>query len=106
MSVGLQLQKNDSRRHLIASLDPVYESSLVSESARIGGDADDVVLSSSPCHLSFSSTSSNASSDSIPDVPQAEPDPFDIREHTFVKTTFSKREFIFIVYISVAMAND
>ncbi|KAH9967589.1 hypothetical protein BC827DRAFT_605166 [Russula dissimulans] len=43
------------------------------------------MLSSSPGRRSFTSASPV-----IPEVPQAEPDPFDIREHTFVKTTFSK----------------
>jgi hypothetical protein len=88
--VSADLQKNDAARHLIASLDPVDTSSPVSEFARVGG-VDDVVLSSSPGHLSFAS----ASPGSIPEVPQAEPDLFDMREHTFVKTTFSKRAFIF-----------
>lgn len=96
------MQKNDAARHLIVSLDPVDASSPVSEFARIGGGADDVVLSSSPGHPSFAS----ASPGGIPEVPQAEPDLFDMREHTFVKTTFSKRAFIFIAYMPVAMAND
>jgi hypothetical protein len=100
--VSADLQKNDAARHLIASLDPVDASSPVSEFARIGGGADDVVLSSSPGHPPFAS----ASPGSIPEVPQAEPDLFDMREHTFVKTTFSKRAFIFIAYMPVAMAND
>jgi hypothetical protein len=89
--VSADLQKNDAARHLIASLDLVDPSSPVSEFARPAGatGADDVVLSSSPGHLSFVP----ASPGSIPEVPQAEPDLFDMREHTFVKTTFSKRAF-------------
>ena len=82
------MQKNDAARHLIASLDPA-DASPVSEFVRAGVGADDVVLSSSPGHLSFAS----ASPGSIPEIPQAEPDLFDMREHTFVKTTFSKRVF-------------
>jgi hypothetical protein len=99
--VSADLQKNDAARHLIASLDPVDASSPVSE-FRVGGGADDVVLSSSPGHISFAS----ASPGNIPEVQQAESDLFDMREHTFVKTTFSKRPFIFIEYMSVAMANE
>lgn len=91
--MSADLQKNDVARHLIASLDLVDASSPVSEFARVGGGADDVVLSSSPGHLSFASASPGTGS--IPEVPQAEPDLFDMREHTFVKTTFSKRAFIF-----------
>ncbi len=87
--MSADLQKNDAARHLIASLDLVDGSSPVSEFAR----ADDVVLSSSPGHLSFASASPGAGG--MAEVPQAEPDLFDMREHTFVKTTFSKREFFF-----------
>ena len=94
--MSADLQKNDAARHLIASLDLVDASSPVSEFARVGGGADDVVLSSSPGRISFAS----ASPGNIPEIPQAEPDLFDMREHTFVKTTFSKRAFIFVAYIS------
>jgi hypothetical protein len=94
--VSADLQKNDAARHLIASLDLVE--SPVSEFARVGGGADDLVLSSSPGHVSFA----GASPGNIPEVPQAEPDLFDIREHTFVKTTFSKRAFVFIACMPVA----
>jgi hypothetical protein len=100
--VSADLQKNDAARHLITSLDLIDASPPVSEFARVDGVADDVVLSSSPGHISFAS----ASPGSIPEVPQAEPDLFDMREHTFVKTTFSKRAFLFILYMPVAMAND
>jgi len=107
--VSADLQKNDAARHLIASLDLVDPSSPVSEFARpvggVGTGADDVVLSSSPGHLSFVP----ASPGSIPEVPQAEPDLFDMREHTFVKTTFKKRafpSFFSFAYMPVAMAND
>jgi hypothetical protein len=88
--VSADLQKNDAARHMIANLDLV-DASPVSEFAR-GGGADDVVLSSSPGHVSFASTPG-----SIPEVPQAEPDLFEMREHTFVKTTFSKRMFFLCI---------
>jgi len=88
--VSADLQKNDAARHLIASLDPVDASSPVPEFSRVDWGADDMVPPSSPGHLSFTSASPGA----IPEVPQAEPDLFDMREHTFVKTTFSKRAFI------------
>lgn len=101
--MSADLQKNDAARHLIASLDLVdASSSPVSEFARVGGGADDVLLSSSPGHLSFAS----ASPGTIPEAPQTEPDLFDMREHTFVKTTFSKRAFIFYSVMLVVMAND
>jgi hypothetical protein len=58
-----------------------------SEFAPVGIGADDVVLSSSRGHFSFAS----ASAGSVPEAPQAEHDPFEMREHTFVKTNFSKR---------------
>jgi hypothetical protein len=86
--VSADLQKNDAARHMIANLDLV-DASPVSEFVRGGGGADDVMLSSSPGHVSFAS----ASPKDIPEVPQAEPDLFEMREHTFVKTTFSKRTF-------------
>ena len=73
---------------MIASLD-LGDASPVSEFVRTGVGADDVVLSSSPDHLSFAS----APPGSVPEIPQVEPDLFDMREHTFVKTTFSKRVF-------------
>lgn len=100
--MSADLQKNDAARHLIASLDLVDASSPVSEFPRVGGGSDDMMLSSSPGHISFAS----ASPGNIPEVPQAESDLFDMREHTFVKTTFSKRAFIFLAYMLVAMAND
>jgi hypothetical protein len=89
--VSADLQKNDAARQLISSLD--LDASPVSEFARVGVGADDVVLSSSPGHLSFT----GASPGGIPEVPQAEPDLFDMREHTFVKTTFSKRGVFFFL---------
>jgi hypothetical protein len=55
---------------------------------------DDVVLSSSPGHRSFTSASA---SPGISEFPQADSDLFDMREHTFVKTTFSKRAFQFLL---------
>jgi hypothetical protein len=82
--VSADLQKNDAARHLISSLDLVDPP--VPEFARPG--ADDMVLSSSPGHRSFI-----CASPVIPEVPPAEPDLFEVREHTFVKTTFSKRKF-------------
>jgi hypothetical protein len=90
--VSADLQKNDAARHLIASLDLVDASSPVSEFTRVGGGSDDMILSSSPGHVSFAS----ASPGNVPEVPQAECDLFDMREHTFVKTTFSKRAFLFL----------
>jgi hypothetical protein len=81
--VSADLQKNDAARQLIASLEL---DSPVPENAR--PVADDVLLSSSPGYRS----STNASP-GIPEVPQADPDLFEIREHTFVKTTFGKRAF-------------
>lgn len=84
--VSADLQKNDAARHLITSLDLVDVSSPVSEFARVDGGPDDVAVSSSPGQNPFASPSPG----SIPEVPQAEPDLFDMREHTFVKTTFSK----------------
>ena len=86
--MSADLQKNDAARQLIASLDSVDASPLF-EFGRAGVCADDVVLSSSPGHLTFAS----ASPGSIPEATQAEPDLFDMREHTFVKTTFSKRKY-------------
>ncbi|KAH9022674.1 hypothetical protein EDB85DRAFT_1994644, partial [Lactarius pseudohatsudake] len=44
------------------------------------------MLSSSPGHRSFTGSASPAP----PEVPQSEADLFEIREHTFVKTTFGK----------------
>ncbi|KAI9509766.1 hypothetical protein F5148DRAFT_1282610 [Russula earlei] len=75
--VSADLQKNDAARHLIANLDPPLP-----EFAR-----DEVAPSSSPGRRSFTTASPGIP---IPEAPQAEPDIFDMREHTFVKTTFSK----------------
>ncbi|KAH9984899.1 hypothetical protein BJV77DRAFT_965843 [Russula vinacea] len=69
--VSADLQKNDAARHMIANLDLV-DASPVSEFARGAG------------------ARMTASPKDIPEVPQAEPDLFEMREHTFVKTTFSK----------------
>jgi len=80
--VSADLQKNDAARHLIANL----IDSPVPENAQAG--TDDVMVSSSPVHCSFA----NASPVN-PEVPPADTDLFDIREHTFVKTTLSKRAF-------------
>lgn len=82
--MSADLQKNEAARHLIASLDSI--DSPVLENARAG--TDDVVVSGSPGHLSFA-----IPSPVNPDVPPADADLFDMREHTFVKTTFSKRAF-------------
>ncbi|KAH9973475.1 hypothetical protein BGW80DRAFT_241207 [Lactifluus volemus] len=81
--VSADLQKNDAARHLIANLDLVDPP--LPEFVR--ASADDVVLSSSPGCRSFVSASASAA---VPELPQADPDCFDMREHTFVKTTFSK----------------
>ena len=82
--MSADLQKNDAARHLIANLDLV--DSPVPENIRAG--TDDVMVSSSPGHRSFTN-----GSPVIPEVPPADTDLFDMREHTFVKTTFSKRAF-------------
>jgi len=82
--VSADLQKNDAARNLIANLDLL--DSPVPENTRAG--TDDVILSSSPGHRSFTNASPV-----IPEVPPADTDLFDMREHTFVKTTFSKRAF-------------
>lgn len=80
--MSADLQKNDAARNLIANLDLL--DSPVPENAGM----DDVIVSSLPGHCSFA----NASPIN-PDVPPADTDLFDMREHTFVKTTFSKRAF-------------
>jgi hypothetical protein len=80
--VSADLQKNDAARNLIANLDLL--DSPVPENVGM----DDVMISSSPVHCSFA----NASPVN-PEVPPADTDLFDMREHTFVKTTFSKRAF-------------
>ena len=82
--MSADLQKNDAARQLIANLELL--DSPAPENAR--PVADDVLLSSSPGHRSFTNASPG-----IPEVPQADPDLFEIREHTFVKTTFGKRAF-------------
>jgi hypothetical protein len=84
--VSADLQKNDAARNLIANLDRDLVDSPVPEFARTG--ADDLLLSSSPGHRSFTNASPG-----IPEVPPPDSDLFGMREHTFVKTTFSKREF-------------
>ena len=80
--MSADLQKNDAARNLIANLDLL--DSPVPENVGM----DDVMISSSPVHCSFA----NASPVN-PEVPPADTDLFDMREHTFVKTTFSKRAF-------------
>lgn len=100
--MSADLQKNDAARHLIVNLDLVDASSPTSEFTRLGGGSDDMVPSSSPGHVSFAS----ASPGNIHEVPQAESDLFDMREHTFVKTTFSKRAFMFLAYMPVALSNN
>ena len=119
--MSADLQKNEAARHLIANLDrdrdreqPPYlvlDSPLVSEFVRVPPGADDMVLSSSPGHRSFVSASPVPGSASIPEVlpqtptqaqtqaqAQAEPDLFDVREHTFVKTTFGKRTYFLFLF--------
>jgi hypothetical protein len=87
--VSADLQKNDAARNLIANLDRDLVDSPVPEYARTG--ADEFMLSSSPGHRSFTNASPG-----IPEVPPPDnSDLFDMREHTFVKTTFSKRAFRF-----------
>ncbi|KAH9166815.1 Pkinase-domain-containing protein [Lactarius sanguifluus] len=79
--VSADLQKNGAARHLMANLEldspiPVYAGQQF--------DGDMAMLSSSPGHRSFTG------SPVLPEVPQSEADLFEIREHTFVKTTFGK----------------
>ncbi|KAH9016024.1 hypothetical protein EDB85DRAFT_1898389 [Lactarius pseudohatsudake] len=82
--VSADLQKNGAARHLMANLEldspiPVYAGQQF--------DGDMAMLSSSPGHRSFTGSASPV----LPEVPQSEADLFEIREHTFVKTTFGKR---------------
>ncbi|KAH9166008.1 hypothetical protein EDB89DRAFT_2076255 [Lactarius sanguifluus] len=81
--VSADLQKNGAARHLMANLEldspiPVYAGQQF--------DGDMAMLSSSPGHGSFTGSASPV----LPEVPQSEADLFEIREHTFVKTTFGK----------------
>ncbi|KAH8996588.1 hypothetical protein EDB83DRAFT_2534349 [Lactarius deliciosus] len=81
--VSADLQKNGAARHLMANLEldsqiPVYAGQQF--------DGDMAMLSSSPGHRSFTGSASPV----LPEVPQSEVDLFEIREHTFVKTTFGK----------------
>ena len=89
------MQKNDAARNLIANLDRDLVDSPVPEFARagvgVGAGADDLLLSSSPGHRSFTNASPV-----IPEVLPPDSDLFGMREHTFVKTTFSKRAFFFL----------
>jgi hypothetical protein len=81
--VSADLQKTGMARHLMASLEldsPVPQYVL---------EGDMPMLSSSPGHRSFTGGASPVP----PEVPQTDADLFEIREHTFVKTTFSKRTF-------------
>ena len=77
----MDLPKNGVARHLIANLE------LDSPVPRYAFDADMAMLSSSPGHCSFTSSASPVP----PEVSQTDADLFEIREHTFVTTTFSKR---------------
>ena len=79
--VSADLQKNGVARHLITNLE------LDSPVPQYAFDGDMAMLSSSPGHHSFT----DGASPVPPDVPQTDADLFEIREHTFVKTTFSKR---------------
>ncbi|KAH9032801.1 Pkinase-domain-containing protein [Lactarius pseudohatsudake] len=81
--VSADLHKNGAARHLMANLEldspiPVYAGQQF--------DGDMAMLSSSPGHRSFTGSASPV----LPEVPQSEADLFEIREHTFVKTTFGK----------------
>jgi hypothetical protein len=76
--VSADLQKNGVARHLMANLE------LDSPVQQFDGDMS--MLSSSPVHR-------GSASPVLPEVPQTEADLFEIRERTFVKTTFSKRAF-------------
>ncbi|KAI9434159.1 hypothetical protein H4582DRAFT_2060353 [Lactarius indigo] len=82
--VSANLQKNGAARHSMVNLEldspvPVYAGQQF--------DGDKAMLSSSPGHRSFTGSASPV----LPEVPQSDADLFEIREHTFVKTTFSKR---------------
>ncbi|KAI9449935.1 Pkinase-domain-containing protein [Lactarius psammicola] len=81
--VSADLQKSGAARHLIANLEldspiPMYAGQQF--------DGDIAMVSSSPGHRSFTGSASPV----LPEVPQSEADLFEIREHTFVKTTFGK----------------
>ncbi|KAH9022684.1 hypothetical protein EDB85DRAFT_2119745 [Lactarius pseudohatsudake] len=81
--VSADLQKNGAARHLMANLEldspiPVYAGQQF--------DGDMAMLSSSPGHRSFTGSASPV----LPEVPQSDADFLEIREHTFVKTTFGK----------------
>ncbi len=82
--MSADLQKNEAARQIITNLEldfpvPEYAGQLL--------DGDMAMLSSSPGHLPFTGSASPV----LPDVPPSDADLFEIREHTFVKTTFGKR---------------
>ena len=79
--VSADLQKNGVARHLMANLEL---DSPVPQYAGQQFDGDMAMLSSSPGQR-------GSASPVLPEVPQTEADLFEIREHTFVKTTFGKR---------------
>ena len=83
--VSADLQKNGVARHLMANLE------LDSPVPQYAFEGDMAMLSSSPGHRSFTGDASPVP----PEVPQSDADLFEIREHTFVKTTFSKRNVFF-----------
>jgi serine/threonine protein kinase len=81
--VSTDLQKNGVARHLMANLEldsPVPQYVL---------EGDMTILSSSPGHRSFTGSASPVP----PEAPQTDADLFEVREHTLVKTTLSKRTF-------------
>ncbi|KAH9166011.1 kinase-like domain-containing protein [Lactarius sanguifluus] len=82
--VTADLQKNGAARHLMAYLEP---DSPIPVYAGQQFDGDMTMLSSSPGHRSFTGSASPV----LPEVPQSDADLFEIREHTFVKTTFGRR---------------
>ena len=79
--VSADLQKNGVARYLIANLE------LDSPVPQYAFDSDMAMLLSSLGHRSFTDSTSPVP----PEVPQTDADLFEIREHTFVKTTFNKR---------------
>ncbi|KAN0138154.1 hypothetical protein V8E53_004043 [Lactarius tabidus] len=79
--VSADLQKNGVVRHLMANLE------LDSPTPQYVLEGDMAMLSSLPGHRSFTGSASPVP----PEAPQTDADLFEIREHTFVKTTFSKQ---------------
>jgi len=92
--VGADLQKNDVAHRFIANLNRDLVDSPVPESAHAG--AHDPLPLREPGNRLFSYASPD-----LPEVPPVDADLFELREHTFVKTTFSKRTFRMTVSLLV-----